>query len=163
MPDLTLGGNLPQSVEQNGLLDWTDQFINDATDIGLVAIVKFDVQKLVTTVYDGTVRPVLRLAWIEPVGRLEVVPDDVRRLVVDLRAQRTGGDPLPFDPIPTVDGTPAYATGPDDDPARAAHVAPKGRARAKNRKNPGPDRGPDAEESTAAAIHAAVFDEGDPS
>ena len=116
MPTHSLSGQLPNDPEHNGILDrWENQLVAAGKDARLLALVVFDVPKIVDMTEDGTRRPVIRLRHIEPVAFLEDADPELKSLLTDLKTARSGGDPLPDD-----DEAEVYATGPDDDPNRAA-------------------------------------------
>lgn len=117
-----LSGQLPNDPEHNGLLDrWEAPLVAAAGEARLLALVVFDVPKIVDMTDDGTRRPVIRLRHIEPVSWLSAAPADLVTLMADLKGARTGGDALP-----TGDEAEVYLTGPDDDTNRATTLKRKG-------------------------------------
>ena len=64
MSNITLGGNLPNNDQHNGLDAIHDELVKDPSK-RRVAVVFIDAQKLVTKVDDGEISPVLRIRRIE--------------------------------------------------------------------------------------------------
>ena len=116
---LTLSGEMPQDEERNGLHAWVDKLADASDEDRVIALVVLDVPKVTKIVLTGQERPTVRILQIEPLGWAAERPDDARR-IAELAAARTGTDPLPMaEDLAEGAAMPAYATGPEDDPARA--------------------------------------------
>jgi hypothetical protein len=128
MPNsIALSGQLPNDEKHNGLIGWIEQLVDKGKDARLFCLVVFDVPKITIKTDDSSEMPIVRAVHIEPVGWLEDANPDLVKLMTKLGTDRQGGEPLPG-----VDGAEdeaeVYATGYDDDPARAtmlkrAHLA----------------------------------------
>lgn len=119
---ISLSGQLPNDEKHNGLLGWAEQLAAEGKDARLFALVVFDVPTIKIHTEDGSEMPIVRLRHIEPIGWLADAPEHLVKLMTKLGTDRSGGEPLPGvdaedDENPA--GLEVYATGPDDDPARA--------------------------------------------
>jgi len=123
MPNsIALSGQLPNDEKHNGLLGWNDQLVDKGKDARLFALVVFDVPTIKIKTEDGSEMAIVRLRHIEPVGWLEDANPDLVKLMTKLGTDREGGDPLPGVDDEEDETLEVYATGPDDDPARATKL-----------------------------------------
>lgn len=96
MSNITLGGNLPNNDQHNGLDVIHDDLVKDPSK-RRVAVVFIDAQKLVTKVDDGEVSPVLRIRRVE----VALTDKDAKALteIMDRLSQdRLGMLPIEGDP-----------------------------------------------------------------
>lgn len=123
MPNsIALSGQLPNDEKHNGLLGWNDQLVDKGKDARLFALVVFDVPTIKIKTEDGSEMAIVRLRHIEPVGWLEDANPDLVKLMTKLGTDREGGDPLPGVDDEEDETLEVYATGPEDDPARAGKL-----------------------------------------
>lgn len=93
-----LSAKLAKDDEFNGLDSLAAELINDPRQIR-VALIYFDCCKIVDNTDDDTRTPYARIRRFEPIGDVDEVPDDLRKLVQQAVEDRTGKAPLPFGQI----------------------------------------------------------------
>lgn len=93
-----LGSKLPADVDTNGLDAIAGQLV-DAPDTVRVAVVWFDVARVVVDTDSGAHVPTVRVRRFEPLGDVASVPDEVKRHAEAAAERRTGRTPLPFDDV----------------------------------------------------------------
>lgn len=90
-----LSARLEGNDETNGLDALAGELINDPSQIR-VAVIYFDVCKIVDNTDDQTRVPYARIRRFEPLGDVDEISDDLRKLIQKAVEDRTGKAPLPF-------------------------------------------------------------------
>lgn len=93
-----LSSSLPGHEDTNGVDAIVGELIDDRRAIR-VAIVHFDVAKVVEDTDSGDSQPVIRIRRFEPIGLVGDVPQEIRAAVLTAHEIRTGRPPLPFDAV----------------------------------------------------------------
>lgn len=91
-----LASALPANEEFNGLDYERDALLEDPKHLR-VAVVVYDVQKVVENTDEGLRVPYVRLRRFEPMGPIQDSDPTVRDLVEKAVTQRTGRTPLPLE------------------------------------------------------------------
>lgn len=105
-----LAGRLPGSTEHNGMSAVVRDLLNDPETTRL-AVIEYDVPKIVRDVESGDQVPTMRVLRIEPAGEKGEGYQALRELMLSTAENRLGHEPLPFD---EVDGV-AVLDGEDED------------------------------------------------
>lgn len=94
-----LAGRLPGSTEHNGMSAVVRDLLNDPETTRL-AVIEYDVPKIVRDVESGDQIPTLRVLRIEPAGgSKDEGYQALRELMLSTAENRLGHTPLPFDEV----------------------------------------------------------------
>jgi len=93
-----LSAAMPADVETNGIDALAAQLVDDPEQIR-VAVLWFDTVKVTELTDSGSRVPTIRVRRIEPIGNVDAVPVEIRKLVDEATQTRTGRVPLPFDEV----------------------------------------------------------------
>jgi hypothetical protein len=93
-----LSAALPGDEEINGLDSIAAQLVDQPGRIR-VALVWLDVSMITDNTETGGRVPTVRVRRIEPLGTVEEIPDEIRKLAARSHEERTGRVPLPFDDV----------------------------------------------------------------
>lgn len=95
---IKLSAALPGDEEINGLDSIADDLVAQPQRIR-VALVWLDVPRITDNTETGARVPTVRVRRIEPLGTVEEIPDEIRKLAAQIHEERTGRVPLPFDDV----------------------------------------------------------------
>lgn len=93
-----LASGLPSDFDLNGIDQQRPALVTNP-ETTRVAIIWYDVAKIGIDVDTGSRTPTIRIRRAEPLGDVDTIPDDIRKLVEEATEKRTGRVPLPFDEI----------------------------------------------------------------
>ncbi len=93
-----LSAALPGDEETNGLDGIASDLVEQPHRIQ-VALVWLDVPKITDNTETGDRVPTVRVRRVEPLGTVEEIPDEIRKLAARAHESRTGRTPLPFDEV----------------------------------------------------------------
>lgn len=93
-----LAGRLPGSTENNGMYSVVDDLLVKPKDRRL-ALIWYDVPRIVDDVETGDRVPTMRVLRVEPVGEAGEAAQAIQELVMQLAESRLGHTPLPFDQV----------------------------------------------------------------
>lgn len=93
-----LSSALPGDEEINGLDAIVDELVATPSRI-VVGLVWLDVPTITDNTETGARVPTVRVRRIEPLGGVQEIPDEVRKLAARAHEERTGRTPLPFDDV----------------------------------------------------------------
>jgi hypothetical protein len=94
--EVKLAGRLPGSIENNGMYNVQPDLLQSPKEHRL-AVIWYDVPKIVDDVETGDRIPTMRVLRIEPMGEVGEATAALREMVMQAAEARTGNTPLPFD------------------------------------------------------------------
>lgn len=94
--EVKLAGRLPGSIENNGMYNVQPDLLKSPAEHRL-AVIWYDVPKIVDDVETGDRVPTMRVLRIEPMGEVGEATAALREMVMQAAEARTGKTPLPFD------------------------------------------------------------------
>lgn len=94
--EVKLAGRLPQSAESNGMYSVQPDLLTSPKEQRL-AVIWYDVLKIVTDVDEDDEVPVIRVLKIEPMGEVDEASQALQEMVMQKAEARLGHTPLPFD------------------------------------------------------------------
>lgn len=97
-----LSSALAKDDEVNGLDGLADELVENPKQIR-VAVIYFDVAKIVDKTDDDSRIPYARIRRFEPIGTVDEVPDKLRDLLQQAVEDRTGKTPLPFGEVDAIE------------------------------------------------------------
>lgn len=96
--EVKLAGRLPGSIENNGMYNVQPDLLKTPSEHRL-AVIWYDVPKIVDDVETGDRVPTMRVLRIEPMGEVGEATEALREMVMQAAEARTGKSPLPFDDV----------------------------------------------------------------
>lgn len=93
-----LVGKLAGDDDLQGLDSMADELLDNPEQVQ-VAVIHFDVSKIVEDTDEHNRVPYVRIRRFEPVGDVDNAPDELQRIVTQAVEDRTGKAPLPFDAV----------------------------------------------------------------
>lgn len=93
--EVKLAGRLPGSVENNGMYSVQPDLLKTPAEHRL-AVIWYDVPKIVDDVESGDRVPTMRVLRIEPMGEVDEASQVLREMVMQKAEARLGATPLPF-------------------------------------------------------------------
>lgn len=96
--EVKLAGRLPGSIENNGMYNVQPDLLKTPAEHRL-AVIWYDVPKIVDDVESGDRVPTMRVLRIEPMGEVGEATAALREMVMQVAEARTGKTPLPFDDV----------------------------------------------------------------
>lgn len=93
-----LSSALPGDEEINGLDSMAEELVESPSRI-VVGLVWLDVPTITDNTETGARVPTVRIRRIEPLGGVDEIPAEIRKLAARLHEERTGRVPLPFEDV----------------------------------------------------------------